>query len=50
MTYTPLRIAAEEDEDLEIIAACLQDAIIPLAGLVFDTALLVFGSASTRLL
>ena len=36
MTHTPLRIKAEADEDLEVIAAHLQDAIIPLAGLVFD--------------
>ena len=36
MTYAPLRILAEEDEDLEVIAACLQDALIPLAGLTFN--------------
>jgi len=36
MAYAPLRIKAEEDEDLEVISACLQDAIIPLAGLDFD--------------
>lgn len=36
MTYRPLRILAEADEDLEVISACLQDALIPLAGLSFD--------------
>ncbi len=36
MAYAPLRMKVEADEDLEVIAACLQDALIPLASLVFD--------------
>lgn len=36
MTYTPLRITAEDQDDLQVIAACLQDALIPLAGMEYD--------------
>jgi hypothetical protein len=34
--YTPLRMMAQDGEDLDVIAACLQDALVPLAGLEFD--------------
>jgi len=33
MDHKPLRIKAEDHEDLKIISACLQDALIPVAGL-----------------
>ncbi len=36
MSYTPLRILAEDQDDLQIIAACLQDALIPLSGMEYD--------------
>lgn len=35
-TYTPLRMMAEDADDLQVIAACLQDAIIPLSGMDYD--------------
>lgn len=35
-TYTPLRMIAEDQDDLQVIAACLQDALIPLSGMTFD--------------
>ena len=35
-TYTPLRIMAQDGEDLHVIAACLQDALVPLSGLEYD--------------
>jgi hypothetical protein len=35
-TYKPLKILAEDSEDLQIIAACLQDALVPLSGLDYD--------------
>ncbi len=35
-TYQPLKISAEDKEDLQIIAACLQDALVPLSGLTYD--------------
>lgn len=35
-TYAPLRILAEDEEDLQVIAACLQDALIPLSGMEYD--------------
>ena len=34
--YTPLRLMAVSEEDLDVIAACLQDALIPVGGMVFD--------------
>src|ERR1700722_8148084 len=35
-TYTPLRMFAGDLEDLQVIAACLQDALIPLSGIDYD--------------
>lgn len=35
-TYTPLRMLAEDTDDLQIIAACLQDALVPLSGMDYD--------------
>lgn len=34
--YTPLRMIAEDGDDLHVIAACLQDALVPLSGLEYD--------------
>ena len=34
--YTPLRMIAEDEDDLQVIAACLQDALIPLSGMDYD--------------
>ncbi len=34
--YAPLRMIAEDQEDLTLISACLQDALIPLSGLEYD--------------
>lgn len=34
--YAPLKILAEDAEDLEILAACLQDALVPVSGLNYD--------------
>ncbi|MBX9621371.1 MAG: DUF2948 family protein [Alphaproteobacteria bacterium] len=36
MPYAPLKIIAEDHEDLKVIAACLQDALIPLSGMEYD--------------
>ncbi|MBY0500478.1 MAG: DUF2948 family protein [Alphaproteobacteria bacterium] len=35
-TYTPLRMIAEDKDDLQVIAACLQDALIPLSSMSYD--------------
>lgn len=35
-SYTPLRISAEDSTDLEVLACCLQDALIPISGIEFD--------------
>lgn len=35
-TYKPLKIFAEDADDLQVIAACLQDALIPLSGIDYD--------------
>ena len=35
-TYTPLRMIAEDESDLQVIAACLQDALVPLSGMDYD--------------
>jgi len=35
-TYTQLRLSAEDMEDLNIIASCLQDALVPLSGMNYD--------------
>lgn len=34
--YTPIKMIAEDNEDLQVIAACLQDALVPLSGLEYD--------------
>jgi len=34
--YHPLKLAAVDQEDLNIFAACLQDAVVPIAGLNYD--------------
>jgi hypothetical protein len=36
-TYTPLRMIANDEDDLQIIAACLQDALVPLSGMIYDS-------------
>lgn len=36
MAYTPLRMTAEDGADLQVIASCLQDALIPLSGMDYD--------------
>ncbi len=36
MTYKPLQMIAEDGDDLHVIAACLQDALIPLSGIEYD--------------
>ncbi|HEX9463353.1 MAG TPA: DUF2948 family protein [Alphaproteobacteria bacterium] len=35
---TPLKLRAEDEEDLRVIAACLQDALIPLSDIHFQEA------------
>lgn len=35
-TYNPLRMLAEDNHDLQVIAACLQDALVPLSGMEYD--------------
>jgi hypothetical protein len=35
-TYKPLKMLAEDSDDLQVIAACLQDALIPLSGMDYD--------------
>jgi len=35
-TYSPLRIISKDIDDLQIIAACLQDALVPLSGINYD--------------
>lgn len=34
--YKPLQMMAEDHEDLSVIAACLQDALIPISGMDYD--------------
>lgn len=34
--YEPLRLSALDTDDLDIIATCLQDALVPLSGLKYD--------------
>lgn len=36
MSYKPLKVLAEDEDDLQVIAACLQDALIPLSGMKYD--------------
>jgi hypothetical protein len=36
MSYKPLQMTAEDRDDLQVIAACLQDALIPLSGMEYD--------------
>ncbi len=36
MSYKPLRMTAEDEDDLEVLSACLQDALIPLSGMEYD--------------
>ena len=36
MSYKPLQMAAEDRDDLQLVAACLQDALIPLSGIEYD--------------
>ncbi len=36
MTYKPLKVRVEDEEDLNIISACLQDSLIPLTGIEYD--------------
>ena len=36
MSYTPLQMTAEDSDDLQVMAACLQDALIPLSGIEYD--------------
>jgi hypothetical protein len=34
--YEPLRMIVQDGDDLQVIAACLQDALVPLSGLEYD--------------
>ena len=36
MNYQPLKVRVEDEEDLKVIAACLQDALISLSGINYD--------------
>lgn len=36
MAYKPLKIRVEDKDDLQVISACLQDALIPLSGINYD--------------
>jgi hypothetical protein len=35
LAYTPLRLAAEDDEDLVVLSAVLQDALVPMSELAY---------------
>lgn len=35
-TYETLQLSAESKDDLDVISACLQDAVVPIDGLTFD--------------
>lgn len=34
--YTPLQMIAHDPDDLQIISACLQDALVPLSAIAYD--------------
>jgi hypothetical protein len=36
ISYEPLRMIVQDGNDLQVIAACLQDALVPLSGLEYD--------------
>ncbi len=36
-SFAPLKIIAQDSEDLHILSACLQDSLIPISGLNYDT-------------
>ncbi|MBP2299599.1 DUF2948 family protein [Azospirillum picis] len=38
MTMTPIRLRAEDAEDLKVVSACLQDAILPVGDMCFQPA------------
>lgn len=46
--YTPLRMIAEDNDDLQVIAACLQDALIPLSGMEYDEEKGIFSLVANR--
>lgn len=48
MAYKPLKVLVEDAEDLQVIAACLQDALIPLSGIKYDPALKQFYLVANR--
>lgn len=48
MSYKPLKVLVEDQEDLEVIAACLQDALIPLSGMNYDATLGQFHVIANR--
>ncbi len=35
MTATPIRLRAQDEEDLKVVSACLQDAIVPIGDMCF---------------
>lgn len=35
-SYVPLSLTVEDPDDLAVVAACLQDALIPLVGIEYD--------------
>lgn len=35
MTATPIRLRARDEEDLKVVSACLQDAIVPIGDMCF---------------
>ncbi|WP_448203405.1 DUF2948 family protein [Azospirillum sp. sgz302134] len=35
MTVTPIRLRAQDEEDLKVVSACLQDAIVPIGDMCF---------------
>lgn len=36
MAMTPIRLRAEDEEDLKVVSACLQDAILPVGDMCFQ--------------
>lgn len=44
----PLRLRAEDDEDLAVISACLQDALVAVRDLVYDPGARVFMLVANR--
>lgn len=47
-SYTPLRMVAEDQEDLTFIAACLQDALVPISGITYEKEKALFHLVANR--